>query len=157
MAAVANGGRVLWPQLVLATNSQDQIVDPAQRSTMRPRIREQIPFHPRTLSAVQEAMLADTEESDGSGRYARVEGFRVCAKTGTAQIEDRSGRNTDQMTWLASYAPFEDPRYAVIVMVQSGESGGTTCGPVAKGIYEALKKREQKPPATSGGSFAQNR
>jgi penicillin-binding protein 2 len=144
MAAVANGGRVLWPQLTLATNSQDEVVDPSLRPAIRAQIRGQLPVSPRTLEAVQVAMLADTEDADGSGRFARVEGFRVCAKTGTAQMEDRSGRVYDHMTWFASYAPYEDPRYAVVVMVQSGKSGGDTCAPVAKGIYEALKKREKK-------------
>ena len=144
MAAVANGGRVLWPQLILATNAQDEVVDLSSRSGVRPQLREQLPVSARTLEIVQSAMLADTEDADGSGRSAKVDGFRVCAKTGTAQIEDRTGRNIDVMTWLASYAPYEDPRYAVVVMVQSGKSGGDTCGPVAKGIYEALKKRERK-------------
>jgi penicillin-binding protein 2 len=144
MAAVANGGRVLWPQLVLATNSQDKIVDHSQRYPIRPHVRNQLAVSPRTFQIIHQAMLADTEDSDGSGRFSRVEGFRVCAKTGTAQIEDAGGKVVDHMTWMASFAPYEDPRYAVVVMVQSGKSGGDTCAPVAKGIYEALKKREKK-------------
>ena len=154
MAAVANGGRVLWPQLILATNAQDEVVDLSSRSGVRPQLREQLPVSARTLEIVQSAMLADTEDADGSGRSAKVDGFRVCAKTGTAQIEDRTGRNIDVMTWLASYAPYEDPRYAVVVMVQSGKSGGDTCGPVAKGIYEALKKRDRN--AGRGAAVARN-
>jgi penicillin-binding protein 2 len=154
MAAVANGGRVLWPQLTLATNSQDQVVDLSQRPVARPIIRGQLPVSSRTLEAVQAAMLADTEDADGSGRFAKVDGFRVCAKTGTAQME-RGNVVYDHMTWFASYAPYEDPRYAVVVMVQSGKSGGETCAPVAKKIFEALKKREQKL-GTRGASVAQN-
>jgi cell division protein FtsI/penicillin-binding protein 2 len=136
--------RIHIDDATLATNSQDEVVDPSLRPAIRAQIRGQLPVSPRTLEAVQAAMLADTEDADGSGRFARVEGFRVCAKTGTAQMEDRSGRVYDHMTWFASYAPYEDPRYAVVVMVQSGKSGGDTCAPVAKGIYEALKKREKK-------------
>ncbi len=154
MAAVANGGRVLWPQLILATNAQDEVVDLSARSGVRPHLREQLPVSARTLEIVQSAMLADTEDADGTGRAAKVEGFRVCAKTGTAQIEDRTGRNIDVMNWLASYAPYEAPRYAVVVMVQSGKSGGETCGPVAKGIYEALKKREKKLLVAQGSGAA---
>ena len=85
---------------------------------------------------------------------SRIGLLAVCAKTGTAQIEDRTGRNIDVMNWLASYAPYEDPRYAVVVMVQSGKSGGETCGPVAKGIYEALKKRDRN--AGRGAAVARN-
>lgn len=148
MAAVANGGRVLWPQLILATNSQDEVPDPSRRPAARAQLREQLPVSPRTLAIVQEAMLADTEDGDGSGWAAKIEGYRVCAKTGTAQMEDSTGKNYDHMTWFASYAPYEEPRYAVVVMVQSGKSGGDTCAPVAKGIYEALRKRDQRPAAT---------
>ena len=155
MAAVANGGRVLWPQLIIATNSQDAVADPSSRGGVRPQLREQLPVSQSTLAAVQGAMLADTEDGDGGGRNARVEGFRVCAKTGTAQIE-RGTQVIDHMTWFASYAPYEDPRYAVVVMVQSGKSGGDTCAPVAKGIYEALKKREKQLLAGRGTTVVKN-
>lgn len=140
MAAVANGGRVLWPQLVIATNSQDDLV--TSRPVVRPQVRHQLGIDPRALAILQDAMLADTE-GQGSGREAYIQDYRVCAKTGTAQIE-RGRQVVDLMTWFASYAPFDHPRYAVVVMVQSGESGGTTCAPVAKKIYEFLRDHERK-------------
>jgi cell division protein FtsI/penicillin-binding protein 2 len=62
----------------------------------------------------------------------------------------------DHYTWIASYAPFENPRYAVVVMVESGISGGGTCAPVAQQIYEKLKYREQKLPRGNGSSVVKN-
>ncbi len=52
------------------------------------------------------------------------------------------------ITWFNSYAPFDDPRYVVVVMVEGGASGGGSCAPVAEKIYEAIVKSEQttKPP-----------
>ena len=53
----------------------------------------------------------------------------------------------DRTTWFASFAPYENPRYAVVVMVENGSSGGGTCAPIAREIYEAILKLEQSAPA----------
>jgi cell division protein FtsI/penicillin-binding protein 2 len=63
------------------------------------------------------------------------------------------GGGMDHVTWFASYAPFESPRYAVIVMIESGSSGGGTCAPKAGFIYKALEKMEQRPPAIKVASL----
>jgi penicillin-binding protein 2 len=49
----------------------------------------------------------------------------------------------DHITWFVSFAPFDNPKYAVVVMVESGSSGGGTCAPKAKEIYLAIQKMEQ--------------
>ena len=46
-----------------------------------------------------------------------------------------------EITWFVSFAPYEQPRYAVVVMVEMPAkqgSGGTTCAPIAKDIYTAI-------------------
>jgi penicillin-binding protein 2 len=50
----------------------------------------------------------------------------------------------DHITWFVSYAPFEAPRYAVVVMVEGGTGGGTACAPKAGYIYSAIQKLEQQ-------------
>jgi cell division protein FtsI/penicillin-binding protein 2 len=92
-------------------------------------------------------MLADTEDIEGTGKKAVVPGLRICAKTGTAQIQDVHNNKNGQTTWIASYAPYENPRWAVVVMVEDGASGGDTCAPVAKPIYTALLERDRLRPA----------
>ena len=97
----------------------------------------------------REGMLAETKDvSDKTtGRQARVEGFRICGKTGTAEQEEHGiKRNT---TWFISFAPYESPRYAVVVMVENGISGGATCAPVAADVYRKIKELEAAGPRPS--------
>jgi penicillin-binding protein 2 len=48
----------------------------------------------------------------------------------------------DRITWFASYAPYKNPRYVVVIVVESGASGGGTCAPMAQLIYRAIQERE---------------
>ena len=96
-------------------------------------------------------MRDDVALDEGTGKNARVKDFAVCGKTGTAEVK-AGNRLLDRITWFASFAPFESPRYAVVVMVESGASGGRTCGPVAQKIYEHLRARD----AGSGRPIALN-
>ncbi|PYJ07702.1 MAG: hypothetical protein DMF06_14895, partial [Verrucomicrobia bacterium] len=144
-SAIANGGTVFWPRLVARIETQDLLS--GEQPTMVPqgRVRDYLGVSPRSLRILREAMLADVEDQkEGGGRLAAVSGFRVCGKTGTAQIMDIHNRVVDWTTWFASYAPYENPRYAVIVTVESGKSGGSTCAPVAQKIYQAIQQYENQ-------------
>ena len=50
----------------------------------------------------------------------------------------------DWITWFVSFAPYESPKYAVVVMIESGRSGGGTCAPKAKEIYKTIQKLEEE-------------
>jgi len=58
----------------------------------------------------------------------------VAGKTGTAQASVRGHKDTT--AWFACFAPFENPKYVVAVMVQGGEHGGSVAGPVADRVLE---------------------
>jgi penicillin-binding protein 2 len=139
-AAVANGGKVFSPRVV------DRItpVDPTRANEAKifppAKVRGTLKVKPENLAHVQRAMLADVSDDDGTGKRARIEGFAVCGKTGTAEVRNREGRH--KITWFASYGPFEKPKYAVVVMVERGASGGLSCAPAARKIYEALIARD---------------
>ena len=60
--------------------------------------------------------------------------MQVAGKTGTAQATDRGHKDT--VAWFACFAPFDNPKYVVAVMVQGGEHGGSVAGPVATRILE---------------------
>ena len=152
-AAIANGGNVLWPRIVDSIEPQKFTTGP-RLVYPKAQVRDTLGVSRRTLDILRAAMLADVEDSDGTGKAARIPGFRVCGKTGTAEVQNEHGHDTDNTTWFASYAPYESPRYAVVVMVESGISGGDTCAPLAREIYLALQKREQQPAKPRNATFA---
>ena len=144
-AAIANGGKVLWPRLV------DRI-EPSEAAAGTPpiifpgsRVRNELGMKPGNLKTLREAMLADVEDSDGTGRAAAVSGMRIGGKTGTAQVMNERSQIVGHTTWFISFAPYEEPRYAVVVMVEveARGSGGVTCAPIAGKIYSAIRDRER--------------
>jgi penicillin-binding protein 2 len=145
-AAIANGGKVFRPRVVMRLDGGDVDVDPTNFPPAE--IVHEVRMNPQHLRVIHEAMLADVAEDGGSGEPAFVPGFNVCGKTGTAQVRrpQSMGGGMDHVVWFASYAPFEAPRYAVVVMVESGSSGGGTCAPKVGYIYKAIQKIEQRPP-----------
>lgn len=145
-AAIANGGDVLWPRLVDRVETADPTFAVPPQILPRGRVRDRLGVSVRTLKIMHDAMLGDTEDADGTGTGAAVPGLRICGKTGTAQVQDVRNNKIGQTTWFASFAPYEQPRYAVVVMVENGDSGGKTCAPVAHDIYAALLEQERSAP-----------
>lgn len=163
-AAVANGGRVLQPRLVHRVEAAEPTVSEPARREFAPLVRGEIGFPESTLALLREAMLADTELREGTGFRAfqqenangritpRIPGFRVGGKTGTAEIKE-GGRVVDKVTWFVAFGPYEAPRYAVVVMVESGGSGGGTCAPVAREVFQAIASQAAAARA-AGGNLA---
>ncbi|MCL4180927.1 MAG: hypothetical protein KJ072_24665 [Verrucomicrobia bacterium] len=142
-AAIANGGTVFWPRLVSRIEPRHPGSDDPARSFPAGRVRNRLGASRANLEIVHRAMLADVEDADGTGRRSAVPGMRVCGKTGTAQIT--KGRQVvDHTTWFVSFAPYGEPRYAVVVMVESGAGGGETCAPIARQVYEAIVREEKQ-------------
>ncbi|HUC85267.1 MAG TPA: penicillin-binding transpeptidase domain-containing protein, partial [Candidatus Acidoferrales bacterium] len=142
-AAIANGGTVLWPRLVERIEPQDPSSGEAMTNFPAGLVRGHIGVSARNLTILREAMLAETEE--GTGTAAQVAGLKICGKTGTAQVMDAQNREIDRTTWFASFAPYDHPRYAVVVMMEGRDFWGSTCAPIAHDIYEELLKKENSP------------
>jgi penicillin-binding protein 2 len=140
-AAIANGGTVLSPRLVERIEPQDPASGEAMTNFPAGLVRDHLGVSARNLKILRDAMLAETVE--GTGQPAQVPGLQVCGKTGTAQVMNEHNQEIDRTTWFASFAPYENPRYAVVVMVESGTYGGPTCAPIAHDIYEAILKSEK--------------
>jgi len=145
-SAIANGGTVYWPRLVSHIVPPDPASRQAVRSYPVASVRDRIGVSSRSLRILHNAMLGETEDVEGTGKAAVVgPEMRICGKTGTAQVQDSTNQLIGYNFWFSSFAPFEHPRYAVVVLVQSqGKgSGGLICAPIAHDIYEAILNKEK--------------
>ncbi len=152
VAAIANGGYVLWPRLVQRVEPMEPGTGQGGTNYPSGQVRDRVIVHQRTLNILRDAMRADVaDKNGGTGTAAAVPGLNICGKTGTAQVQDGANHLVGYNFWFSSYAPYENPRYAVVVMVQStGKgSGGTVCAPIAHDIYEAIQRRDTAPLARS--------
>ncbi len=148
-SAIANGGKVFWPRIVQRIEPQDLLSGGKAVVFQSSRVRDNLGVSAHNMKILQDAMLAETEDAEGTGKPAVVPGLRICGKTGTAQVMDIHNKLTGYNFWFASFAPYESPRYAVVVLVEwNSGSGGSICAPIAHEVYLALQKRDQR--ANSG-------
>ncbi len=87
-----------------------------------------------TIGMVQNALHEAATTPPGTsypvfGHYP----VQVAGKTGTAQVFGQG-----DYAWYCSYAPANDPKYVVVVMIQQGGHGGVTAAPAARMIYDSL-------------------
>jgi penicillin-binding protein 2 len=151
-AAVANGGIAYEPRLiktVLAPNGQPVLDENKQVAVPdQPKIRGDLrnEVTPAQIEIVRHGLWEAINETGGTGgggtgAKGRVKGIVVAGKTGTAQATDR-GRK-EHIAWFCCFAPYEKPRYAICVMVQSGEHGGSVAAPIAQHILEQCIAMDQ--------------
>ena len=72
----------------------------------------------------------------GTGTRAQIPGITVAGKTGTAQFW-RDG-DKDNHTWFVAFAPYENPKMAMAVLVQGAKAGGQVPAPIAANIIEEI-------------------
>jgi penicillin-binding protein 2 len=142
-AAIANGGKVLRPRLVDRIEPQDPTLGGQTNYLPAVQVRDELGVNPRNLEILRDAMLHDVADPDGTGVKAAVPGLQISGKTGTAQVKNAQGATVNDITWFISFAPYENPRYAVVAMVEGGSSGGHTCAPIVHDIYVAIRSRDQ--------------
>jgi len=80
---------------------------------------------------------------NGTGGRARVEGFDVSGKTGTAQVASkiRAGEKSKDHAWFVSFAPRDKPEVASVVLVENSGFGGVHAAPKAAAIYQTYYRR----------------
>jgi len=125
-AVIANGGRLVHPHLARAPAGGGDAPVP-------------LGIRPETIAAVKEGMRAVVAE--GTGWRARLSSIEVCGKTGSAQVVAKSrlekSPNAFEMLphgWFLAFAPADDPKIALAVLVEHGRSGGESAAPVAREI-----------------------
>ncbi|MGI8888681.1 MAG: peptidoglycan D,D-transpeptidase FtsI family protein, partial [Nocardioidaceae bacterium] len=144
ISAVANDGVYVEPSLVSGYVNSDGGVSAAEA-----------PDRHRVVSARAASQVARMMEAvtgpEGTAPLASINGYRVAGKTGTAQRVDESCGCYDGSFTVsfAGFAPADDPRFAVYVVVQEpadGGGGGSTGGPVFHDLMAAALQKYGVPP-----------
>lgn len=134
VGSIANGGELVEPRVVRAV-IQDDLRTPTPRTVIR-----------RTVTANTAALLVDIMEQvveHGTGKAARVPGFSVAGKTGTAQkVVDGRYSRTDYNASFVGFAPSRQPQFVIVVVIDAPKGknlyyGGSVAAPVFQRIAEA--------------------
>jgi penicillin-binding protein 2 len=147
-ATVANGGVSYYPKLVQSVTSMvdgkpilnekgEPVVNPA------PRVHQDLRFDfpAQQIQLARRGLWKVVNEDGGTGRVARLNNVQVAGKTGTAQAMTEGKKDT--IAWFACFAPFDNPKYTIVVMVQGGEHGGSVAAPIATRILERSLAMDQ--------------
>jgi len=138
-AAIANGGTLVTPRLALSRHQPSESGGPGPEVyAFPPRKHPRLALRPGTMETLRQAMLGVVQDADGTGRKAGIPGVQIAGKTGTAQVMDAQNNIIGHRAWFVSFAPYKDPRYAVAVMIEDGDSGGQTAAPIVCRIYHSL-------------------
>jgi penicillin-binding protein 2 len=144
-AALANGGRILQPNIVMA----EQEAGSDELLPHNPRLLETITINDQShWDAVIKSMVDVVHSARGTARKIGIDSpFKIAGKTGTAQVfglkqeekydaEAIEEKLRDHALFIA-FAPAEQPRIAVAVVVENGGGGGSVAAPIARAILDA--------------------
>jgi len=134
-AAIANGGTIWQANIAKAVVKTDGTVI----ETFAPQKLGTLDIDASTIKFLQDSLREVVVSGTGTGAFS---GFpiEVSGKTGTGQVfgKNPNGSAKDDTSWFASFAPSNNPRYAVVMMVGQGGFGASTSGVGVRQIYEAI-------------------
>ncbi len=155
--SLAMGGRMYTPHLLLRADAGiDRFGNQQPEILYNDENKFVVPMSKETHEIVLKGMWGAVEA--GTAGATRVEGFDVCAKTGTAQVAStaRVGSKNKDHAWLISFAPRDKPELAMVVLTENVGFGGTHSAPRAKPIYEDYYRRTRGLPAKPEETKAEN-
>jgi penicillin-binding protein 2 len=145
--AVANGGTCYYPRLIDKVVYQDgtPVVDEQGKPvSFAPQLRSDLrrEVTPEQIELVRKGLWKVVNEDGGTGGRARLKNVQVAGKTGTAQATDRG--QEENVAWFVSFAPYDNPKYVVAVMVQGASGhGGEVAAPIATRILERIVEMDE--------------
>ena len=144
-SAVVNGGTLYKPYIVeKITDSDGTVVMRNTPTAVRKVISEDV-------SEKMRSILEDTVEK-GTGKRARIEGYAIGGKTGTAQLSaGKSGYiKNEYLSSFIGFFPVDNPKYVVMAMfmrpqsdIQSNKFGGVVAAPVVGNVIRRIIKEEE--------------
>ncbi|MCX4861053.1 penicillin-binding protein 2 [Streptomyces canus] len=144
-STIANGGVRVEPTLVRGTKGPDGRFTPAAKP------KETRVVSAKTAKTLARMLESVVDDQEGTGTKARIPGYRVAGKTGTAnRVDPATGKYKGYTSSFAGFAPADKPRITVYCAIQNATSGsyfgGQICGPVYKQVMEFALKTLQVPP-----------
>lgn len=148
-STVANGGVRIEPTLVRGTKGPDGRFTPAEEPERTRVVSEKTAD---TLATMLESVVDDEE---GTGTKARIPGYRVAGKTGTAnRVDPELGVYKGYTASFAGFAPADDPQITVYCAIQNPTRGsyfgGQICGPIYQKVMAFALKTLQVAPTGKG-------
>jgi len=147
---IANGGLAVVPHLTRAVGGKTTPI-------VAPDAQNSLNIPPRHMDLVQQGMDAVMNSARGTARRSatNIDGFDMAGKTGTVQVrritkaEREAGvRKNKDLPWkfrdhalFVGYAPVENPRYAVSVVVEHGGGGSSVAAPIARDVLIEAHRR----------------
>src|SRR6516164_7966200 len=134
-ATVANGGTVYRPSLIYKVQEADGTVI-RKPEKIRGDLKKDNNLSKEDIELVRRGMWRVVNDSGGTGARAKTPGVVVAGKTGTAQFW-RDGQK-DNHTWFIAFAPYDNPKIALAVLVQGAKAGGQVPAPIAAKLIEEI-------------------
>lgn len=133
IATIADDGRWAAPSLVSYTVDKQGL-----KTLLETPEKEQV-ISEKTAQIVQELMKKTVNE--GTGKNAALKTVQVAGKTATSQVgmvKDGDEEREVLNTWFAGYFPADNPRWAIVVLVEDGTSGSADAAPIFKTIAQGI-------------------
>lgn len=131
-ATIANGGIVYKPRLVIGTRSEEN----ETYRDVAPVVLNKMNWKREHVDVVRLGMKDVVMSAHGTGRSARIDDVVVAGKTGTAEFGRKEERR--RHAWMVAFAPYDNPKYAIAMLVDEGVSGGETAGPRMKRLLDGI-------------------
>ncbi|HEX7607295.1 MAG TPA: penicillin-binding protein 2 [Usitatibacter sp.] len=141
-ATIANGGVPVHPHLLRSV--QDAKTQELRSSA--PAAANDAAARPENIAFVRAAMVDVTRPGGTAAQAGQGAAYAMAAKTGTAQVvgmkqgERYDEKRLKQEHWdhalLIAFAPADDPKLALAILVENGRHGSSTAGPIARVVFD---------------------
>jgi len=132
-AAIANNGTLFQPHIVNGYRDSE-----TSRYYSFTYSKRSLPIAPETFSLIKDGMIGVVER--GTGTLAKVPGINIAGKTGTAQ--NPHGKDH---AWFIAFAPVENPKIAMAVLVENAGFGGSISAPIARELIKYYLQGREMP------------